>query len=113
MSKEPEMTAAEQNLRACQKQLDMDGVMVGVSRQALEETLAELDASRAREAKLVEALRPLAVEAALREGEWSSVPDEAVLLTVQITMGDARRARAALAPYTPAEMPSDVHPQEG
>jgi len=93
MSKEPEMTAAEQNLRACQKQLDMDGVMVGVSRQALEETLAELDASRAREAKLVEALRECVMCA---RHSWPPLVD----------------FDALLAPYdTPAEMPSDCHPE--
>ena len=102
MSEVKPMTAAEQNLRACQKQLDMDGVMVGVSRQALEETLAELDASRAREARLVEALR---------------VAERAVddCLTYRSHLNHAARdtIRTALAPYTPAEMPSDVHPQEG
>lgn len=35
--------AAVANLRACQRQLDMDGCEVGVSRQALEETLALTD----------------------------------------------------------------------
>jgi hypothetical protein len=32
------------NLRACQRQLDMDGCEVGVSRQAVDETLALYDA---------------------------------------------------------------------
>jgi hypothetical protein len=32
--------SAIENLRTCQRQLDMDGCFVGVSRQALEETLA-------------------------------------------------------------------------
>lgn len=40
------MKPAEQNLRDNQTQLDMDGVMVGVSRQALEETLDELEKLR-------------------------------------------------------------------
>jgi len=43
------MSKASDNLRDHQQQLDMDGVMVGVSRQAVEEVLAEL-------AKLREAL---------------------------------------------------------
>jgi hypothetical protein len=33
---------AVENLRTCQRQLDADGVEVGVSRQAVDETLAEL-----------------------------------------------------------------------
>ena len=36
------MSEASENLRYHQKQLDEDGVMVGVSRQAVEETLLEL-----------------------------------------------------------------------
>lgn len=41
------MTPAEQNLRDHQTQLDMDGVMVGVSRQAIDEVLAEIERLRA------------------------------------------------------------------
>ncbi len=41
---------AIKNLRECQKQLDADGTMVGVSRQALDETLAS-------HADLLEALK--------------------------------------------------------
>lgn len=37
-----EISAAYENLRNCQTQLDMDGCRVGVSRQALEEVLDEL-----------------------------------------------------------------------
>ena len=40
------MTPAEKNLRECQRQLDMDGAEVGVSRQALDEVLAELERLR-------------------------------------------------------------------
>jgi len=40
------MTPAEQNLRSHQRQLDADGVMVGVSRQAIDETLFELERLR-------------------------------------------------------------------
>lgn len=39
---------AIQNLRESQQQLDMDGIIVGVSRQALEEVLAEVDRLRAQ-----------------------------------------------------------------
>ena len=41
------MTEAEKNLRENQRQLDADGVMVGVSRQAVHEVLAETDRLRA------------------------------------------------------------------
>lgn len=41
------MTEAEKNLRENQKQLDADGVMVGVSRQAVHEVLAETARLRA------------------------------------------------------------------
>lgn len=43
-----------------QKQLDMDGVIVGVSRQAIHEVVEALQARRAAEAKAVEALRKIA-----------------------------------------------------
>jgi hypothetical protein len=35
------MSAGSENLKSHQRQLDMDGVEVGVSRQALDETLSE------------------------------------------------------------------------
>ena len=38
------MSAASENLRNSQEQADFDGTMVRVSRQAIEETLAEYDA---------------------------------------------------------------------
>lgn len=37
------MSDASDNLRNCQRQLDMDGCEVGVSRQALDETLDDYD----------------------------------------------------------------------
>lgn len=37
------MSAASENLRINQEQVDMDGCMVKVSRRALDETLAEYD----------------------------------------------------------------------
>lgn len=40
------MSAATDNLRDNQTQLDADGCMVGVSRQALDEALAELETLR-------------------------------------------------------------------
>ena len=47
-----DQTPAEINLRECQKQLDMDGCQVGVSRQALEEALDELASLRAENDRL-------------------------------------------------------------
>lgn len=41
------MSAASENLRNNQKQADMDGCMVQVSRQAVDEVLAEYDRMRA------------------------------------------------------------------
>ncbi len=41
------MSAASDNLRSNQRQLDMDGCEVGVSRQAVDETLEQYDAMRA------------------------------------------------------------------
>lgn len=51
------MSKVTDNLRDHQRQLDEDGVMVGVSRQAVVETLAEIE-------QLREALKPFAVYAA-------------------------------------------------
>lgn len=42
------MNEAIEHLRNCQRQLDRDGVEVGVSRQALDETLDELEQMRSR-----------------------------------------------------------------
>ena len=41
------MTEAENQLRNYQRQLDADGIMVGVSRQAIDEVLAEIERLRA------------------------------------------------------------------
>jgi hypothetical protein len=43
INREPPMSDATENLINNQTQLDADGTMVGVSRQALEETLGELE----------------------------------------------------------------------
>lgn len=71
-----------------QRQLDMDGVFVGVSRQALDETLAAHDDMLAA---LVEILGPLNV--------CSDNPhvDDHIVLPVDMTMGELRKARAAIA----------------
>ena len=42
------MSEAEKQLREHQQQLDADGIMVGVSRQALDETLAQLTKLQAK-----------------------------------------------------------------
>lgn len=60
------MSKATDHLRDHQQQLDEDGVMVGVSRQAVVETLAEIE-------QLREALRELH---AVVRGECSSLLDE-------------------------------------
>ena len=46
------MSEAEENLRKHQNQLDPEGIMIGVSRQALTEVLSELSEAKAREALL-------------------------------------------------------------
>lgn len=53
--------AAIEQLANHQEQLDFDGVMVGVSRQALDEVLAYVAALQARVSKLVRALEGAAV----------------------------------------------------
>lgn len=88
---------AIEELRCHQTQMDMDGVMVGVSRQALDEVLtyyglAALASSQARMERLEEALRPFANAADDTErlaghdgplGQW-------------IDYADLRRARSVL-----------------
>ncbi len=89
---------------------------------------ASLDASRAREAKLVEALRNVlddvrtlmkdshGVAGLHRNGDvasWEEITEGGRYEEWLVSLADAQRTLAALAPYTPAEMPSDVHPQEG
>ena len=51
------MSEAVENLRNNQKQLDADGCMVGVSRQALDETLTLLDEMTRLSRRLVEYIR--------------------------------------------------------
>lgn len=58
------------NLRACQRQLDFDGIEVGVSRQALDETLALHD-------ELLEALQALAAQTSFAVGLMGDELDEA------------------------------------
>jgi hypothetical protein len=51
------MNPAIENLKTNQKQLDADGCMVGVSRQALDETLALMDDLARLSRRLVEHIR--------------------------------------------------------
>ena len=51
------MSEATEQLRNHQTQLDMDGIMVGVSRQAIDECLYEIDLQAARIAALEDALK--------------------------------------------------------
>lgn len=72
------MSEAEKNLRECQRQLDMDGVFVGVSRQALEEVLNELADLRLRVCD--EPVRDiLEAEAYRREAAWRASVNKMIL----------------------------------
>lgn len=53
LSQMKKMSAAVENLKSNQRQLDMDGCEVGVSRQALDEAISEYS-------ELMEALKPFA-----------------------------------------------------
>lgn len=68
------MSEALENLKAHQQQLDADGCMVGVSRQALEETFGMITALQAENAKLrtvAEAAKSFAYEdRTLEKPEW-------------------------------------------
>lgn len=67
------MSDASENLRYNQKQLDADGCMVGVSRQAVEETLLELN-------QLREALEEIATNCDAHEPPWVD-PEEGRIQT--------------------------------
>ena len=70
-------------------------------------------ASRAREAKLVEALEFVRTYAGdTLSGPKDGLPDDKTWHRSAVAV-IGRKVAAALAPYTLAEMPSDVHPQEG
>jgi len=58
------MSKASENLRTHQKQLDADGIMVGVSRQAVDETLAQYNLMQSALEKIVEHER----------GQWAMSP---------------------------------------
>ena len=56
------MIDAEKQLREHQTQLDVDGVMVGVSRQALDEVLARIAELEARELGWIQTLSTMQAE---------------------------------------------------
>src|SRR5690606_22838312 len=62
---------AIENLRNCQRQLDMDGCEVGVSRQAVDETLAEID-------RLQSSLTAAQQESQSRERAWREAQGELI-----------------------------------
>ena len=64
----PEPTTAWDHLRYVQRQLDQDGVEVGVSRQAIDETLTEFDRLTADNERLRAALEKI-----VRECVWLPV----------------------------------------
>lgn len=69
---DPRVTAADV-LHDHQQQLDMDGVMVGVSRQAVDEVLAELATLRAENELMREALEYYGDEHQWpNEGPWGA-----------------------------------------
>lgn len=97
---------AVDNLRTCQDQLDADGCMVGVSRQAVEETLAALDRltqGAAAETLQVDSCPPR--ESGTGVGIMSLPPVEAA--PARVTLTDHERAQLAaaranhVARYTP------------
>jgi len=91
------MSAASDNLRANQRQLDMDGCEVGVSRQAVEETLAEYDA-------MVEAMSELfKLHGQAKRDEWLS--DQAWEHAIIVTEKAAVALATALLPMPVPEEP--------
>jgi hypothetical protein len=91
------MSAASDNLRTNQRQLDADGCEVGVSRQAVDETLEELDRLRRDCWHLVSMLEFLS-EAT---GEGLELEDAALLDQI----------KAALPPQTREELPGGIAAQ--
>ena len=64
------MSEAEKQLREHQQQLDWDGVMVGVSRQALAEFMAEVEALREENQELrLQLITELVPDGYKEEGE--------------------------------------------
>lgn len=83
-------------LNTCQRQLDMDGVEVGVSRQALDEVLHYITHLEAKITRLREALRPFALDANRYDPPETDDNTRLYSLHSKLRIGDLRRARAAL-----------------
>jgi hypothetical protein len=73
------VSRASDNLRTNQRQLDMDGCEVGVSRQAVEETLAEYDDMLAA-LRVAWAWMPNPIQAYTKDASEESAQVEAVIL---------------------------------
>lgn len=86
------MSAATDNLRSNQRQLDMDGCEVGVSRQAVEETLAEVEHLRAWVSDLQSGMYVNCVYCGHRYGPGETTP---------VSMADALKAHIAQCPEHP------------
>ncbi len=88
---DPRVTAVDV-LRDHQQQLDMDGVMVGVSRQAIDEVLTELATLRAQNAALIEKMT--AIEHSMR---MASLPGNDWKREISLSTSLARNALAQVA----------------
>jgi len=129
---------AEKVLREHQQQLDADGVMVGVSRQALDEVLAALQTARdqlsaceneaaawkadaaaeflahkATREVCEGALEPFGAIGARLGGYLSSCPDEKPYAPLATVLGDFRRAAAALTALRASPIPGGEDQREG
>ena len=82
---------AIEQLKSHQTQLDMDGVMVGVSRQAIYEVVSHTDALLSRLERAEKALKPFAEECIP-----DHYPDEGKHYTAPNTFAEYRAAHAAL-----------------
>ena len=86
-------------LRNAQQQLDGDGVIVGVSRQALDELLAAYDTLRTPPAPNTELLERVAQALHEHEDSWNDVAWEHLPPgTQELFRGQAAAAIAALSP---------------
>lgn len=112
------LTDAERSLREHQIQIDEDGIMCGVSRQALHEVLAELAALREKLTRAREALEPWALWAQdqLDNQLPASIlrsPETPVLgrafgeggMIGEVTVGDLRKAAEVHALLSTVEKP--------
>ncbi len=86
------MSAASDNLRSNQRQLDADGCEVGVSRQAVDETLEEIERLRQWVADLQSGMYVNCVYCGHRYGPGETTP---------VSMADALKAHISQCPEHP------------